>query len=144
MTSQGEHPITPTGDEMDESELQAENARAMIFLSQMKLKNHRRKPHHGRGGSMHVGRVRIAAAAILSDGLGFKVNPEDIKPIVGAYKSSLYDVFRWELFATDGRGVPVVLGCWDTLTLFVREAKLYGFHVDDGTIHINEKNSAPD
>lgn len=86
--------------------------------------------------SHHVGRVRIAAADILSRGLGFVVDPTDIRPATGAYRTDRsIDVYRWELFTRDRRGMPIVGGCWLTLTEFVRLAKRDGWHMDsDGEI----------
>jgi hypothetical protein len=78
----------------------------------------------------HVGRLRIAAADILSSGFGFRVEPSDIKPATGAYRTDWrQDVYRWELFAKNDRGIPVICGCWETLTQFVKVARRDGFHI---------------
>lgn len=96
-----------------------------------------RAPHRGRNGSRHCGRLRVAAAKILTDNLGFDVNPEDIQPATGRYRTDWrQDVYRWELFANNGR-LPVVAGCWDTLTRFVREAKRRGCRIEDYEIVVN-------
>lgn len=77
------------------------------------------------------GRLRIAAAEILSEGLGFYVHPADIIPVRGAWKSD--DVWRWELnVLKDQQGRPFHCGCWETLTEFVRRARKEGFHVGKG------------
>jgi hypothetical protein len=91
----------------------------------------RRKPHTGRGGSRHVGRTRIAAAKILSRGLGLQIDPEDIAPATGSYRTCQYhDVFRWELHRVD-----MWAGCWETLTNFVKQSRrLGGCHIKDGEI----------
>ena len=91
----------------------------------------RRLPHHGKGGSAHIGRTRIAAAEILTKHFGFLVEPEDIVPTTGAWRTDWrLDVYRWELFTHKG-SLPVIRGCWTTLTEFVRFAKKYGVE-DDG------------
>lgn len=87
----------------------------------------------------HIGRLRIAAAKILSKGFGFEVYPEDIKPATGRPRTDwTQDIYRWELFARNG-SMPVVCGSWLTLTDFVKQAKKAGFHVnDDREIYPNE------
>jgi len=87
----------------------------------------------------HIGRLRIAAAKILSEGFGFEVCPEDIKPATGRPRSDWrQDIYRWELFANNGR-LPVVCASWVTLTEFVKKAKKAGFHVNgDNEIYPNE------
>lgn len=97
----------------------------------------RRKPNHGKNGSRHIGRTRIAAAEILSKSLGEKVYPDDIQPATGSYRTcSYHDVYRWELF---GRGF--IAGCWETLTEFVRRSReLGGCHINrDGEIYPGPK-----
>jgi hypothetical protein len=51
------------------------------------------------------------------------------------------DVYRWELFAAKKTGGPVVLGCWQTLTDFVRLAAKHGIGLDtrDLEIYANEQ-----
>lgn len=92
-----------------------------------------------RRSAHHIGRVRIAAAKILTAGFGFQVDPEDIKPATGSYRTDWRaDVYRWELFARNG-SLPVVCASWMTLTEFVKKAKRKGFHVnDDSEIYPNE------
>lgn len=89
----------------------------------------------------HIGRLRIAAAKILSEGFGFEVHPWDIKPAIGRPRSDWrQDIYRWELFANNGR-LPVVCACWLTLTDFVKQAKRNGFHVNsDKEIYPNDNN----
>jgi len=87
----------------------------------------------------HIGRLRIAAAEILSHGLGYTVYPEDIVPATGRYRSDWrQDVYRWEVFAHNGT-VPCVLHAWVTLGDFVKHARVAGWHVDgDGVIWPNQ------
>jgi hypothetical protein len=90
-----------------------------------------RNPHHGRGGSRHIGRLRIAAAKILNEAFPkIHVEPEDIQPATGSYRTDWrQDVYRWELFASikgPGRRVPFCGQCWQSLTDFVRNAKAGG------------------
>ena len=99
----------------------------------------RRQPYKGRGGSRHVGRLRERAAKILNDNFpDWDVRPEDIRPATGSWRTDWRsDVYRWELFSRlkrknsyDGSDLPVVCGCWETLTEFVREASKTGCHVN--------------
>jgi hypothetical protein len=80
----------------------------------------------------HIGRTRIRAAALISKHFPeWIVAPEDIKPATGRNRSDWrMDVFRWELFAYERPGLPLVLGSMQTLTEFVRLAAKYGIHVD--------------
>lgn len=97
-----------------------------------------RQPHHGRNGSRHIGKLRIKTAKILNDNFpDWDVRPEDIQPATGRWRTDWrMDVYRWELFSRlrqrnshDGSELPVVCGCWDTLTVFVKEASKTGCHV---------------
>ena len=89
-----------------------------------------RNPHRGRGGSYHVGRVRIAAAKILNEAIPYiHVDPEDIKPATGSYRTDWHhDVYRWELFATmkTAKHVGWCGQSWQRLTEFVKNAKAGG------------------
>lgn len=89
-----------------------------------------------RYASRHVGRLRKRAADILSDNFpDWDVRPEDIRPVTGHYRTDWRaDVYRWELFARHKMGYPLVLGCWLTLTVFVREASRFGCHVSEREI----------
>ncbi len=87
----------------------------------------------------HVGRLRIAAAKILSQGFGFQVEPSEIHPATGAWRTDVrLDVYRWELFTKNERGLPVVAGCYDTLTEFVRVARQTGFHIHKDEIYAGQ------
>lgn len=97
----------------------------------------RHLPHHGRNGSRHCGRLRHRAAEILRKGLGFWIDVDDIVPVTGAWRTCRYfDVYRWQVFTTrpslnpGGQAMPYSMGCWLTLTQFVKEASKHGFHVD--------------
>jgi len=82
----------------------------------------------------HVGRLRIRAAALLRKSIPeWDVQPEDISPATGWYRTSFgADVYRWELFTRQfNSSVPIVCGCWLTLTQFCKEAAKYGCHVSD-------------
>jgi hypothetical protein len=86
----------------------------------------------------HIGRLRIRAAKILSENFPeWDVQPEDIRPATGSWRTCPYhDVYRWELYTRTKTGMPVVCGCWSTLTLFVKLASKYGCHLSrDGTIY---------
>lgn len=83
----------------------------------------------------HIGRLRIAAADILSRDLGFRVDPSDIKPATGAWRTDWrLDVYRWELFTRDDNNRYVVAGCWETLTEFVKQSKQHGCYMHDDVI----------
>lgn len=94
-----------------------------------------RSPHRGRNGTRHIGRLRTRAAEILTKGLGYRVDPSDIHPATGSWRTCPYhDVYRWELFTKNEHGHPVVGGCWLTLTRFVTAAAKTGCHIVDGEI----------
>jgi len=108
-----------------------------------------RNPHHGRGGSRHVGRIRIAAAKILNSALpDIRVEPEDIKPSTGRHRTDWrQDTVRWEVFASSkDRRVPYVAQSWQRLTEFVRNAKSGGVvTVDrDGDIYCSNPGPTKD
>lgn len=95
------------------------------------------RPHCGRGGSRHCGRLRIRAAKILSTGFGWEVFPDEIRPATGRWRTDWrMDVYRWELFTRkDGNpNMPYVAGCWESLTDFVKQAATNGFHVSDDRV----------
>ncbi len=83
--------------------------------------------------------LRERAAKILQ-----KVFPDwdlddtDIVPVDGFWKR--VDVYRWQVFChskkryTNGDRIPVSVGCWLTLTQFVKEASKAGCHLDDGEL----------
>ena len=85
-----------------------------------------RQPHHGRNGSRHCGRIRIAAAEILSKTFpGLDVQPEDVYPATGRARTDWrLDLYRWELFARyKGTRQPFVAASYQLLSEFVRNAK---------------------
>jgi hypothetical protein len=91
--------------------------------------------------SRHIGRTRIRAAALIDKHFpGWKCQAEDITPATGAWRTDWrLDVYRWELYASkaiDGK-FPVVLGCWQTLTEFVRFGSKYGIHIDMQKLEIS-------
>lgn len=91
------------------------------------MKRFRRKdrlPHHGRGGSRHVGRVRIKLAKILSDCLELNCEPEELKPSTGVYRSGGIDCYAWEVFTKTKTGVIFVAGCFATMTECVKAGKV--------------------
>lgn len=88
-----------------------------------------RKPHHGRGGSRHIGRVRISAAKILNAAFpDIEATPDNIYPATGRHRTDWrQDVVRWELFAfLRGTRVPFVGQSWQRLTEFVQNARAGG------------------
>lgn len=95
------------------------------------------KPHHGRNGSRHVGRLRIAAAKILTKGLGFEVLPEHIQPATGRNRTDWrQDIYRFEVFTYNGK-MPVVVGCYWTLASFIKDSG------PDKTCHIYDGELYP-
>lgn len=85
-----------------------------------------------------IGKLRIRAAKILNENFPeWDVRPEDIRPATGRWRSDFrMDVYRWELFSRlkqrssyDRSELPIVCGCWETLTEFVKEASKNGCHV---------------
>jgi hypothetical protein len=108
----------------------------------------KRQPWKGYGGSRHVGRLRIEAAKILSKSLGFTVDPSNIVPVTGAWRTNAkLDVYRWELFTRDSEGLALVAGCWDSLTDFVKHAKKHGCEIKNREVVVtfpqNERHYAP-
>lgn len=88
----------------------------------------------------HIGRLRIRAAAILNKNFPkWDVHPEDIVPATGSWRIDWRnDVYRCELFTrtkvdlTAGlNSMPVVCGCWETLTEFVKQAAKHGCVVNE-------------
>ena len=117
----------------------------LMALRQLAASRQRRRAGKGQNGSRHVGRVRIAAAKILSESLGFKVEPEEIHPQSGAWRTDdRLDVYRWELFTHSSPGMPFVAGCWERLTEFVLNSKKSGgCHYHDGEIHSGPADKPP-
>ena len=85
-----------------------------------------RLPHHGRGGSEHIGRTRIRLAKIISECLGIVCEPEDLKPTGGRQRNNttLHDVYAWEVFARHENGLPFVAGSFDTMTDCVKAGRV--------------------
>jgi hypothetical protein len=86
----------------------------------------------------HIGRLRMRAAEILNAYFpAWEVRPEDIRPATGRWRSDVRcDVYRWELYARHRQfNYPIVVGCWETLTLFCRLAAKYGCHEEAGVIY---------
>jgi len=84
-----------------------------------------RLPHHGRGGSKHVGRTRIKLAKIIGESLGIKCEPEELEPAGGRGRNNttMYDQYAWEVFASnDGR--TFVAGSFFTMTECVKAGKV--------------------
>lgn len=100
-----------------------------------------RKPHHGHGGTHHVGRSRIALAKLLNRVFPeWDVQPEDIKPATGRSRTDWrMDIYRWELFTRTKTGLPVVLACWETIGDFLKGCR------PSGTCHVahGELSSGP-
>lgn len=113
-------------------DLDIKNIKALREITARQL----RRPGTGPSGSRHVGRVRIAAAKIISESLGFEVKPEDIRPQTGSWRTCSYlDVYRWELYCYSRPGMPFVAGGWERLTEFVAKSKKAGgCHYIDGEI----------
>jgi len=87
----------------------------------------------------HVGRVRIAAAKVLTKCLGFEVRPEDVHPAQGAWRTDRrLDVYCWELFTKNKQGHSVIAGCWERMTEFVRDAKKNGCYIHDSQLWIGK------
>ena len=94
-----------------------------------------RHNHHGRGGSQHIGRVRIRLAKIISRDLGIDCKPEDLKPATGSYRTDWrQDVYRWEVFSKTKSGLPFVAGCWDSMSDCVKAGSVV--YNNCGEIHL--------
>lgn len=86
-----------------------------------------RMPHHGRGGSRHIGKTRIAAAKLITQYTDLDVKPEDIQPATGRCRTDWrQDIYRWEIFTKTKLGCNWVGASWQRLTEFVRETRKSG------------------
>jgi hypothetical protein len=114
-------PNTPGGD-----------PRLLINILGKPMKKRTKQPHHGRGGSRHIGRVRIRLAEILSECLGLDCQPEDLSPTQGEYRvNKSHDIYSWEVFTQTKAGLTFVAGSWDTMTDCVKAGKV---SISDGII----------
>ncbi len=80
---------------------------------------------------MKPGRLRIAAAKILTEFFGLPIEPEHVVPVTGYWRSSPFaDVQRWDVkvigLMKGHPDHPQYFGCWEKLGDFVRDAKKYG------------------
>lgn len=102
------------------------------------MKKKRRLPHHGRGGSKHIGRTRTKLAQIISDSLDIDCQPEDLMPATGRHKNNtcIYDSYAWEMFTATKTGIPIVYGSFDTMTECVKAGQV---ELTDGEIHAKYK-----
>lgn len=82
-----------------------------------------------------IGRLRKKVAELLSHECGHAIEPENVVPVTGFWKSE--DVYRWEVCQPVSENRVVMLGCWTSMADFVRDARngitfsdLYGNCVD--------------
>lgn len=68
-----------------------------------------------------MAKLRERAARILAKAFDCEVDPNNIFCVTGFWKYQ--DVHRWDVRFTQKDGVSAVLGCWESLTEFVRNAK---------------------
>jgi hypothetical protein len=107
-------PNTPGGD-----------PRLLVNILGKPMKKRTKQPHHGRGGSRHIGRVRIRLAEILSECLELDCQPEDLSPTQGRYRIEKgWDIYSWEVFTRTKTGLTFVAGSWDTMTDCVKAGKV--------------------
>lgn len=94
--------------------------------SRVTRRSRSRQPHHGRGGSRHVGRVRIRLSRIISECLGWDCEPEDLQPAGGRQRNNttMSDGYAWEVFTSTQSGHIVVAGSFDTMTDCVRAGRV--------------------
>ena len=72
-----------------------------------------------------MGRTRIKLAKIISESLGIKCEPEELKPAGGRQRNNttIFDGYAWEVFAhNDGR--TFVAGSFDTMTECVKAGRV--------------------
>jgi len=72
-----------------------------------------------------VGRTRIKLAKIISESLGIKCEPEELKPAGGRQRNNttIFDGYAWEVFASnDGR--TFVAGSFFTMTECVKAGRV--------------------
>ncbi len=89
-------------------------------------------------------KLRERAAEILSAAFpDWDIAAEDIIPVSGFWKR--VDVYRWQASFyrksryTNGDRIPMSIGCWDSLTEFVKLASKNGVTFDDDEIWANSK-----
>ena len=101
----------------------------------------RRLPHHGRGGSRHIGRLRESVAAYLSRELERKIYPDDLRLPTGSWRTDIrLDVYRFEVYTGNTLTLPYyggVVGCWETLTEFYRY-RHQGWFISDGVLYVGK------
>lgn len=92
----------------------------------------------------HPSKLKERCAEILSNAFpDWDIAAEDIHPVSGFWKR--VDVYRWEAYFhlkkryTNGDRVPMSIGCWVSLTEFVKLATKNGFIFEDGEVWANEK-----
>ena len=84
--------------------------------------------------------IRRRVARILSEGFGWTVDPADIHPVQGRYRSDgRADIHRWELFGYNDGQLRGSWACWETLTNFAKLATKHGWHASDGYIYIRKE-----
>lgn len=85
------------------------------------------------GGYQHIGRIRIAIAAILSRDLGLNCEPDELQPAGGRQRNNttVYDGYAWEVATETAAGLPFVAGSFDTMTECVRAGHV---RLSDGEI----------
>lgn len=92
------------------------------FAARIRRRAMSRLPHHGRGGSEHVGRTRKRLAKILEECLGIVCEGEDLRPSQGRCRNNttIHDCYAWEVFAMTKSGHPFIAGSFDTMTECVK------------------------
>jgi hypothetical protein len=99
--------------------------RLLVNILGKPMKKKVKQPHRGRGGSRHIGRIRIRLAEILSESLNLDCQPEDLSPTQGRYRvDKSWDVYAWEVFTQTKAGLTFVAGSWDTMTDCVKAGKV--------------------
>lgn len=66
-----------------------------------------------------MSKLKEQAAQYISAAAGFTVRPDEIECVIGYNKR--IDCYRFEIVRRD-----FICGCWETLSVFVRECKKYG------------------
>ena len=86
----------------------------------------KRLPHHGRGGSRHVGRLRIKLAKIITECLDVICEPEDLQPAGGRQRNNttIYGGYAWEVFCATKTGLSFVAGSFSTMTECVKAGRV--------------------
>lgn len=111
----------------------------LMMLAWITKQRERERAGKGPGGSKHIGRTRRRVARILSEQLGHKVDPHDVRPTVGGTRTNkTHDVYLWEATLSRDHKMYQIVGCFKTMSDFVKGHK-DGWYIEDGEIFMGKR-----